>query len=469
MDNFDFVINNRYNILDEIDSGGTSNVYRAFDNETNREVALKILKSEYCHDSDFVAKFENEANTALNFNCENIVKTYDYGLFTDHENVERRFISFEYVDGCNLKDSLKAQKSLNVKTAANITLSILEALKYVHKAGYVHGDIKPQNVLVSTDKRILLSDFGVAQRTLNAQGENKESVIGSIHYMSPAQLQGKPASTEDDIYSVGIIFYEMLLGKLPFDGDNIDKIAKQHLFDKIEHPMDLMDTIPPAISDIVVKSTAKDEVNRFHSAQQMQDAIKKAMIHPNRRFKLVGAKKNSASKILNAVLISALVIFATFFCWYIIDETVNNKKEEFVVPYLLGKTQNEADEILKKKEFNLIVDEYVNSDYPEGTICVQKTQSGELMEKGEDVHVSISLGSDAAVMIDIVGMTLSEAENALADKGLKIGNILYINSPDFPPNTIIWQSESPDAELLIGDTVDVEVCRPSDDNQGDIQ
>ncbi len=405
----------------------------------------------------------------MKFNCENIVKTYDYGLFTDSEDIDRRFISFEYVDGCNLKDSLKVQKTLNVKTAANITLSILEALKYVHKAGYVHGDIKPQNVLVSTDKRILLSDFGVAQRTLNVPNQNKESVVGSIHYMSPTQLQGKPASIEDDIYSVGIIFYEMLLGKLPFDGDDVDKIARQHMFDKIEHPMEIMNTIPPAISDIVVKSTEKDEANRFHSAQEMQDAIKKAMIHPNRRIKLVGAKKNSASKILSVVLISALIIFATFFCWFIIDETSNNKKEEFVVPYLLGKTQSEADEILKKREFNLIVDEYVNSDYPEGTICVQKTQSGELMEKGEDVHVSISLGSDAVIMIDVIGMTLSEAENALADKGLKIGNILYIDSPDFPHDTIIWQSENPNTELLIGDTVDVEVCRRSDNGQGDIQ
>lgn len=466
MDKFDFIINDRYNILEEIDSGGTSDVYKAFDNETNREVALKVLKSEYCSDPDFVFKFENEATTALKFDCDSIVRTYDYGLFIDSENIKRRYISFEYVDGCNLKDSLKVQKILNVKTAANIALSILEALKYVHKAGFVHGDIKPQNVLVSTDKRILLSDFGVAQRPLKTQNRNEESMMGSIHYMSPTQLQGKTASIEDDIYAVGIIFYEMLLGKLPFDGDNVDKIAKQHLCDEIEHPMELMDTIPPAISDIVVKSTAKEESDRFHSAQEMQDAIKEAIIHPNKRIKLAGERKRSTSKILGAVIISAFVIFATFFCWFIIDETGKEKKEEYVVPYLLGKTQSEADEILKKREFNLVVDEYVNSDYPEGTICVQKTRSGELMVRGEDIHVSISLGSDSVIMIDLVGMTLSEAENALNDKGLKIGNILYIESSDFSPNTIIWQSESPNTELLIGDTVDVEVCRPSDDNQG---
>ena len=462
------LINDRYRIEEEVGSGGMADVYRAFDVVSGRFVAIKLIKSEYCLDPDYVERFEKEAQTALKLHCRNIVSTYDYGSFEDANGVSRRYIAFEYVNGCILKESIAAQGSVSAKVAANIACSILDALECVHNAGYIHRDVKPQNVLISTDKTIKLTDFGIAQAVCaDPMTCGSDDLVGSVHYISPEQTNGEPATVSSDIYSVGILLYEMLIGKPPFDGDDPMQIAVQHVIGSIVPPMEINPQIPPSISDVVIKATAKKPSDRFRSAQEMRIAIKRALLHPNRRIALTNEengnekRKSKLRHVIIPVVAAVALTVVAFFIWYFAVAQNDPSHNYSKVPSLLGKTQSEAEQLLAGRELELIIIGSAYSDYPEGTICVQEPEPGASLEKNSKIGVTISLGSDSVPMINICGMTLSEAEEALNKIGLKLGSVSYVEDSESLPNTVISQSVNTDVELVLGDEIDVEVSRSS--------
>ena len=223
------LINGRYRIECEAGSGGMADVYKAHDLKTDRTVALKVIKKDYCRDPKYVRRFEREAQAVLSLKNANIVRAYDYGTYDS-----RSFIVMEFVKGCTLKEYLSAKKKLDVKTAVGIAEKILDALECAHNAGYIHRDVKPQNVLISTTGEIKLTDFGIAKdadaTTKTFDGKN---VVGSVHYISPEQAKGEEVGTESDIYSVGIMLFEMLVGKPPYEGENPVQVALRHINDTV--------------------------------------------------------------------------------------------------------------------------------------------------------------------------------------------------------------------------------------------
>ena len=476
----DSLINDRYRIDDQVGSGGMADVYKAYDMQEKRYVAFKVIKSDYCKDECYVNRFEMEAKTALDLECKNIAKAYEFGRFIDENGDSRAYIAFEFVDGSSLKESLKAQGAINPKIAVRITLSVLEALECVHNAGYIHRDVKPQNVLISTDKSVKLTDFGIAKNVnSNTQTFESKDVLGSVHYISPEQANGEKVTAASDIYSVGILLYEMLVGKPPFDGDSALNIAMKHVTEEIIPPRTVNAEIPPALNDVVMKATAKHPHDRYESAQAMKDDLLKAIARPKRR--LISAsdavkagahdQKSRRSKGLRHVIVpvaaAAALVLSVFAFWYVIVQS-SEASSNVRIPELYGKTLEQAEQLLYGKGLKLVIGGYDYSDeYTADTICKQEPLPGNSGEAGDHVTVVISRGSETVVMIDLKGLTLDEAKRRLAEYNITVRSITYVLS-DAEPDTIVRQSIVAGSEVMRGDEIDVEICSASsekDDKQ----
>ena len=276
------IIDGKYRVIREVGSGGMAHVYRAINMSSRKVVAVKMLREEYLDDQEFLRRFEREAKASLALSHENIVRAYGVG---DHEGVP--YIVLEYVEGKTLKDLIRESpgKHLSVQQAIGICSQILDALSYAHAHGIIHRDVKPQNVIVTNRGKAKLADFGIAREvtasTVTFTGKN---VIGSVHYISPEQAKGLPATEESDIYSTGITLYEMLTGTVPFIGDTTVATALMHLSDKPEPPQDLNPAVPPALNDIVLRAIEKDPAMRYSSAKLMRSDLIRSLTHPNGTF-----------------------------------------------------------------------------------------------------------------------------------------------------------------------------------------
>ena len=259
------ILAGRYEILELVGTGGMSYVYKARCHLLNRLVAIKILKEEYNNDTEFVSKFYIESQAAASLSNVNIVSIYDVG-----EDNGLKYIVMEYVEGITLKDIIKKNRILDWNVAINCTLQILNALECAHKNGIVHRDIKPHNILVTNDGVLKVADFGIA-KALNSSETKKidSSVVGSVHYISPEQAKGIMIDARSDLYSLGVVMYEMLTGKLPFEGENPVSVALMHLNSEPVPIKDINIAVPLELSMIVKKAMARDINQRYQSAKEM--------------------------------------------------------------------------------------------------------------------------------------------------------------------------------------------------------
>ncbi|NLU32174.1 MAG: Stk1 family PASTA domain-containing Ser/Thr kinase [Clostridiaceae bacterium] len=258
------VLGNRYSILSEIGSGGMARVYKAQDRYLQRHVAVKILKDEFKHDADFLKRFEKEAQAAASLTHPNIVQIYDVG--TDNGNY---YIVMELVEGITLKEYIKKVGALDWKEAVSITIQICSALSKAHSRGIVHRDIKPQNILITSDGIPKVTDFGIARAASADTATMKLDTIGSVHYSSPEQVRGGYIDEKSDIYSIGVTFFEMVTGRLPFDGESSVSVALKHIQDIPPLPTDVKPGIPSALNTIVMKAMAKSRKDRYQSASEL--------------------------------------------------------------------------------------------------------------------------------------------------------------------------------------------------------
>ncbi|HPU45956.1 MAG TPA: protein kinase, partial [Thermoclostridium sp.] len=258
------VLGNRYSILSEIGSGGMARVYKAQDRYLQRHVAVKILKDEFKHDADFLKRFEKEAQAAASLTHPNIVQIYDVG--TDNGNY---YIVMELVEGITLKEYIKKVGALDWKEAVSITIQICSALSKAHSRGIVHRDIKPQNILITSDGIPKVTDFGIARAASADTATMKLDTIGSVHYSSPEQVCGGYIDEKSDIYSIGVTFFEMVTGRLPFDGESSVSVALKHIQDIPPLPTDVKPGIPSALNTIVMKAMAKSRKDRYQSASEL--------------------------------------------------------------------------------------------------------------------------------------------------------------------------------------------------------
>lgn len=493
------VLGNRYEIIKKIGDGGMAFVYKAKDILLNRIVAVKVLRPEFVDDDEFLGKFKREAEAVASLSHPNIVNVYDVG-----EDGKVHYIVMEYIDGQNLKEIIKNEGTLDEYTALDITKQIAMALSAAHKKGIIHRDIKPHNILISNEGRVVkVADFGIAKAVSNSTMTNIGSIIGSVHYFSPEQAKGKFVSNNADLYSLGIVLYEMIIGKVPFRGDSPISIALQHINDEIEFTSEEQINIPQSVRTIIKKLTEKSSVDRYQSAEEViedieyieknidldfikeydnyvtknidiKDLNKQINIEKNRhaedvvyddeddddyyeeekpKYKKKQKNKKSPNKsrkrlkialaILILILVTQIFIFAKFFLG-----GPGNKEGQISAPDLYNLTLDEAQRSLDKLNLNIrvnIEDEYSN-EVEKGKIISQQPMSGATLQKGDTVTLVLSKGPMKGYIPNVVGLTLGEAENILKENKLSLGNIKYEYSDTYNNGIVIAQDPKSGSE-----------------------
>ena len=270
------VLDNRYEILEKIGGGGMAIVFKAKDNALNRFVAIKILRSEFIDDEDFIQKFEREAQSAASLSHPNIVSIYDVGVFEDIN-----YIVMEYIKGGTLKELIRDKGALTYDVVTNYAIQICGAMENAHKNGIIHRDIKSHNIMLKDESMVKVTDFGIARAATSSTMTNTGNLIGSVHYFSPEQAKGVHTDEKSDIYSFGIVMYEMLTGRLPFEGDTPVAVALKQIQEDPVPPSAINRTVPRSLEDILLKCMEKEPVARYASAGDILKDLKQSVIMPN--------------------------------------------------------------------------------------------------------------------------------------------------------------------------------------------
>jgi len=453
------ILANRYEILEKIGTGGMGNVFKAHDRKLDRIVAIKVLRLEYNEDNNFIRKFKRESLAAASISHPNIVSIYDVGTEKVEEN-DIHYIVMEFIDGKTLKELINDVGRLPEKRALSYCIQIAEALKVAHSKHIVHRDIKSQNIMVTRDDRIKVTDFGIARVADNTTVTATNAVMGSVHYFSPEQARGAKVDNRSDIYSLGIVLFEMLTGTLPFDADNPVSVALMQVQSKMPKPSDIIKNIDPSVDAIVLKMTEKDPNKRYSDVFDLIKDIKDYTIGSktftvNRNYEddktVVGApirdrnlnnrsnnsfqnskqfkprkttkKKSTAPAILG--VFSALFIIALLI--YVVPKALNGMKsntevEKVVLEEYVGKTREEAKNLIESQGLVLDVSTIEDEDQPDGIVLEQNPEAGLEVEKGSTVRLTINELPDSVAVPPLKGLTLEEAKKILEENSLRLGS-----------------------------------------------
>ena len=464
------IVGHRYRIEELIGSGGMAMVYRARNLSNHRIVAIKVLKDEYLDDAEFLRRFEREAKAVLHLSHDNIVRAYGVGEYNGLP-----YIVLEYVEGQTLKQIIVDNGPMPPRLAVSICTQVLSALSAAHRAGIIHRDVKPQNVIVMNDVAgtAKLTDFGIARdMTANTLTFDGSTILGSVHYLSPEQAVGKPVTTGSDLYSVGVMLYEMLTAQVPFDNDNTVAVAMMHVHDNAVPPIRLNPKIPPSLNDVVVRAMEKDLTQRYATAAEMSRHLERTLREPNGDFarnyhpdalmKTAAPKKKRKKRVRGplkiGVAVAALVavIIGVFLALTQMYATDENRMD--IVPTLTGRTLDDAKKKAVDYGFSLNIEEYEASEsVPYGCIIIQSPEPGGRARLGSAVNVIVSLGQSSPKMPDLSGMTLDEASAALVGMGLKVGEVSYQIS-DTALGLVCWQAVVPGEEVKVGEIVDLHIA-----------
>ena len=432
------VISGRYELEEIIGTGGMSVVYKAWDLKYDRRVAVKVLRPELDADADFIRRFNQEAQAASRVSHPNIVDMYDVG-----RDGTTRYIVMEYVDGRTLKELIRQSGRIRPQLAVQIALRILAAVDHAHHNHIVHRDIKPQNILVTDDGTIKVADFGIARSTTqNTMTEIYGNVMGSVHYFSPEQASGLSANDKSDLYSVGVVFYEMVTGKVPFDGENPVSVAYKHVNEQPPSAMELCPDISAGLNEVIAKSLHKSAHLRYQSAAEMAGDLKRALKQPEGGFIKDSAQELSPEEALRAqqakrwkrrfkliltlfaiLLLAAACVYA--FRWY--DNVVN----EVEIPSLAHLPYEEALEQLDALEIiGKVIEKRYDDNVLEGSVIDQSIAYGTYVRKNTVIGLTLSLGKEFVLNPNVVGKMKTEAERILWENGLKLKSPLVLeNSP----------------------------------------
>ncbi len=481
------ILDNRYKILEKIGTGGMAVVYKAQDILLDRIVAVKILLTKYGNDHDFVIRFRQEAQAAAKLSHPNIVNIYDVGCDDDIY-----YIIMEYVRGETLKEYIEKHGHLPINTSIQITFDIGDALEAAHKNGIVHCDIKPHNILVTETGRIKVADFGIA-RAVNAGFSNDSSsaVLGSVHYLSPEQASGVVVDERTDIYSLGVVMYEMMTGMVPFKGDTAISVALQHVQDEITLPTKYNRRIPRLVEQCILKAMAKNPDNRFQTIAEMMSELRlsQGFVNTNKGAMPIiknnfatqklpslkpdkkQQKKNVLSRLIDSIssyskrsiILSMAVVFIAAFLWAFFSFGNFWSTRDITVPDVTGKQIEIARELLSDEKLNLSINEVESDTVPVGEVIAQTPSGGSVVKENRTIYLTISKGNRGTEVLipDLRNLVLDDAKSKLEEIGLTIGEVHYAESDTVENGKIISQSPSSPRKAAKGTSVDLIICRKS--------
>ena len=474
------ILANRYRLTEQIGMGGMAIVYRAVDLRTGHNVAVKVLRPEYNEDSEFISRFQREAEAASKMTHHNIVNLLDVGM--DGEN---RYLVMEYVQGKTLKTVIQERGKLSPALAGQITIRILSALEHAHRNGIVHRDIKPQNILVHADGHIKVADFGIARIANSSTLTKGDNVMGSVHYFSPEQAKGEGANATSDIYSTGVVLYEMLTGRVPYDGDNPVAVAMQHLHATPVPIQNLAPDVPPALVRVCMRAMEKNPAMRYQSARDMAADIRAALenrperpvVYPEKELEIqqpkpqvTGKEENKTltdtgrnhieaarrRKILTIVLSCTLGVVLGLVLFFSIRTIVRSIFTTAKVPNVVGLDVKDAENLLIQE--GLAFDEMYCSDetVKVNTVLKQSPNENETVQKGDTVLLSVSSGPTQLVMPDLTGMTKEDA-NALLTSMTLVPTFERVINADFTVDAVVSQVPVANEKVDKGAQVSVSV------------
>ncbi len=441
----DMVVDDRYRLIERIGSGGMADVWKARDVELDRDVAIKVLHENFARDKEFVERFRREASSAAGLQHQNVVNVYDRGTWED-----TYYIAMELIEGSSLRDLIN--RGLAVGESVEVTRQVLAAAGFAHSRGIVHRDLKPMNVLIDREGRIRVTDFGIA-RAGNSEITQTGSVMGTAQYISPEQAQGMDVGPPSDIYSIGIILFEMLTGRVPFDGENAVAIAMKQVTEEPPVPSSINPAIGPALDAVVMQALAKDPAQRFQTAAQMTAALDSAEADPEhgghtQAFAAMVAEEEGRDRrrkwIIAAVV---LLLLAAGAAAYFLT-----RPDMVTVPDVTGKTEAEA--TLEIQDAGLEVGDRnrVENDAEEGTVLETDPSDGDEVEKGSEVDLSISLGPGTVQVPRVTGLQLGKAKQTLKDAGFT-SDVEKKPSANVPKGVVISSNPSEGTSLEPGSSV----------------
>ena len=469
------ILDERYELIEKIGSGGMADVYKAKDILLDRIVAVKILHSSFAEDNDFIVRFRHEAQSAGKLSHPNIVGIYDVGCDGDVH-----YIVMEYVEGETLKQYIQNHPNIPIDTAVRIAIEIGYALEEAHANGIIHCDIKPHNVLLTRTGKVKVTDFGIARAINSSTVLDKQSILGSVHYLSPEQAAGDKITAKTDIYSLGIVLYEMLTHHLPFEGETAVSIALQHMQGDIPRPTKYNPAIPPMLEECLLTALQKDPDKRYDTVSDFISELKiaqgftttiykpasqdfTAMTRPIPKKEVRTHKVQRETKLTRFITnlpqkyiwIGMAVLFIICFAWAFFSFGNFWSSENITVPNVVGKPVEVAETTLKKLDLKVSVDEIASDDVPAGQVISQTPAAGTNVKARRIIHLTVSKGGSAMLIPDLKGLTLEQAKERLDKMGLTLGAVENGNDPDKPSDVIISQSPESGAKATKGTRVNI--------------
>lgn len=483
------LLGNRYEMVEKVGNGGMSTVYKAVDKVLKRNVAVKILRDEFTTDEEFIKRFEAEAQSAARLTHANIVSIYDVGV-----EGNLHYIVMELIQGKTLKEIIiKERGPLPWKWSVNVAIQIASALDMAHKNNIVHRDIKPHNIIITEDGIAKVTDFGIAKAVSNSTITAFGTTIGSVHYFSPEHARGGFTDAKSDLYSLGVVMYEMLTGRVPFDADTPVSVALKHMQEEPEEPIEINPHIPVAINKIIMKALQKDATLRYQSASEMLSDLKKSLKNPDGDFveeleydntartqkidmdeygeieeryskNKKGKKEGKFKKFIKnhkvlSVFVGLILLFSLSLGGTLAVLNMTNPAE-VEMPNVVGMSKEEAQKEVEaaKLVFEVEKEEY-HKEVPEGFVISQDPTYMERFNKvkeGSIVKVVISKGQEKATVPNVKGKEKDEAIKLIEEAKLK-AEIIEETSKTVKEGFVISQETDPDTEVFAGDTVKLHV------------
>lgn len=508
------VLAGRYEIITMIGAGGMSDVYKALDTSLNREVAIKVLKEEYVTDNAFVSKFRTEATAAAALEHPNIVNVYDVG-----NDGGRHFIVMEYVEGVTLKTYIAKKGRLSTSELLSVAIQVGRGIEAAHNKQIIHRDIKPQNIMISKDGKVKVTDFGIA-RAVTSNTINADR-MGSVHYSSPEQTRNGFVTYQSDIYSLGIVMYEMCTGYVPFDGETTVAIALKHLQSEMIPPSNIVPDVPISVEKIIIRATMKTPERRYENVAEMLTDLKKALISPNEDFVVIppaggavseiptiktiepieivrekepvrksrfqvepeeeddddeeGGVSRKMDKAVTIMGIAAAVVIIIIVIYLLgsflglfgfrrskVAETSSISAEMVKVPTVIRMTEEEAKKTIEDAGFVFQrLGDASSSDIEEGLVMDQTPKANESAAKGSTISVMISSGEGNIEVPSVVGYSQEEAMSMIKNAGFEV-NIQQEYSDSIPQGKVIRQNPEARTKGNKGDTISIWISRGSE-------